>query len=357
MFEDRIYNFNAGPATLPNSMMQKAHSEFLNYHNLGYSVLEMNHRGTHFLRILEDTKSLLKELMHIPDEYEILFTHGGATFQFSAIPLNLLNENETAFYVISGHWSKKSFEEAKKFNPVSCFNPDENFYKIPKLSQPNQNAKYVYLTSNNTIYGTQYQTYPKFENQYLVCDMTSDILSRKLDVKEFGLIFAGAQKNLGPAGVCVVILKKELLNTKKRTMPVLMDYEVLINNNSLYNTPATYSIYLIKLVLEDLKGKGGVEVIEEENKKKAKLFYDFLDKSSLFYAPVEKNSRSTMNVIFFMKNNNLESKFLEQAEKEGLHSLKGYRTLGGFRASIYNAMPLSGVEKLVSFMSWFERKS
>ena len=359
MFNERIYNFSAGPAALSRSVLIKAQKELLNYSGLGYSVMEMNHRSSHFIKILEKTKFLFREIASISNDYEIFFSHGGSTLQYSAVPLNLLQERETADYVISGNWAKKAFQEAKKFNPVQCLNSseDKNFYELPEIPTPNPKAKYVYIVSNNTVYGTQYYKYPNFKDQYIVCDMTSDILSRGLNVKQFGLIFASTQKNLGIAGLCVIIIKKSILHSTHRIFPSLMNYSTLIENNSMLNTPPTYSIYLTQLVLEELKEKGNLDSIEIINKKKSQILYDYLDSSSLFECPIQKIDRSMMNIIFFIKDKNLEKKFLEESEKEGLTNLKGHRSVTGFRASIYNAMPVEGVQKLVEFIKNFEKKA
>ena len=357
---NQIFNFNAGPAMLPTAVMQKAQEEFLNYRNSGMSVMEMSHRGGHFQEILDRANTNLRTLLAIPDSYEVLFCSGGATAQFTSIPLNLLDENESAAYSLTGVWSVKAFQEAKKFYPnvVSIFDgKDSNFSTIPKLTDASipRESKYVYITSNNTIYGTRYTTLPKLSTP-LVADMTSDILSRKLDVSSYGVIFAGAQKNIGPSGLNICILRKDLLKERKSPIPIILDWKAIAKAGSLYNTPPTYSIYMAGLVFEWLLELGGISSIESINEKKAELLYRTLDESSFYQTFVPKENRSTMNVVFHLSNKESDSKFVDESEKFGLIGLKGYRDVGGMRASIYNAMPLEGIERLVSFLKDFEKK-
>ncbi len=345
---------------LPVEVMEKAREEFINYQNSGMSVMEMSHRGSHFGEIIESAESTLRQLLSIPDNYSVIFYPGGATFQFSAVPMNLLAENESADYAITGVWAKKAFQEANRFFPVkSIYDGEQDKYtSTPTLGDSliSNDAKYVYITSNNTIYGSRYKTFPVFKKAPLIADMTSDLLSRELNVENFGLIFAGAQKNIGPSGLTIVIVRNDLLEKKKREVPILLDYKVMAKNKSLYNTPPTFAIYMAKLVFDWCKEKGGIAKLEEVNEKKASILYDFIDSSKLYQAPVQVESRSAMNVVFHLKNKDLEKKFTEESEKNGLYGLPGHRDAGGFRASIYNAMPIEGVHELIHFMKNFENQ-
>jgi phosphoserine aminotransferase len=359
-FTSRIYNFNAGPAMLPTEVMEKAQGEFLNYQGSGMSVMEMSHRESHFQYILDESVASLRKLLSIPERFGVVFFPGGATLQFSAIPLNYLAEGESADFAQTGVWAVKALAEAQKFYPYvkSIFDgKPSGFMEIPELTDADvsDQAKYVYITSNNTIYGTRFGKIPKLKKAPLIADMTSELLSRKLDMNDFSVIFAGAQKNIGPSGLTIVIFDKDKLPTQKHPIPNLMNYALMEKNGSLYNTPPTYSIYIANLVFQWLLKKGGIEVMEKENEEKAQLLYQAIDASSLFTAPVPTKNRSTMNVVFKMKDASLDKSFLEGAESAGLAGLKGYRDVGGFRASIYNAMPRSGVETLVSYMKEFER--
>ncbi|MDV6236173.1 3-phosphoserine/phosphohydroxythreonine transaminase [Leptospira ellisii] len=359
-FQERIYNFGAGPAMLPNEVMEIAAAEFLNYKGSGMSLMEVSHREPLFEDVLQEAESLLRKLLNIGDGYSVAFFSGGATLHFSALPLNLLKEGESFDVAHTGIWTKKAWEEGLKFNGVNVIYDatSNNFTETPILTESDLSGKgnYLHITSNNTIYGSQYPEIPKIKSIPLVADMTSELLSRKIDINDFGVIFAGAQKNIGPSGLSVLIVRNDLIGISGRKIPVLMDYSVMIKNKSLYNTPATYSIYIAKLVFEWLDKLGGVSKMEAVNEEKAKLLYDFIDSSSLYNAPVEKRSRSRMNAVFLLKDKNLETKFLDEAEKNGLHGLGGHRLVGGFRASIYNSMSLAGVQKLVSFMKEFESK-
>ncbi|NCN10316.1 MAG: 3-phosphoserine/phosphohydroxythreonine transaminase [Leptospira sp.] len=357
---NQIFNFNAGPAMLPAPVMQIAQEEFLNYRNSGMSVMEMSHRGGYFQEILDRSLINIRKLLNIPDSYEVIFCSGGATAQFTSIPMNLLDENETAAYSLTGVWSNKAYQEAKRFYPnvVSIFDGKlSNFSEIPELTDLSipKNSKYAYITSNNTIYGTRYSRFPKLSIP-LIADMTSDILSRELDVSSFGVIFAGAQKNIGPSGLSICIIRKDLLHERKSAIPVILDWRVTAKAGSLYNTPPTYSIYMAGLVFEWLLEMGGLSSIEKINEKKASLVYNALDESEFYRTFVPQANRSIMNVVFHLKDSNLDSKFVEESEKYGLIGLKGYRDVGGMRASIYNAMPLEGVERLVSFLKDFEKR-
>lgn len=357
----RIFNFNPGPATLPLEVLEEVQRNTVDFNGIGMSFLEISHRSSEFEEILNTTKSLLRELMNIPEDYEILFLAGGASLQFAMVPMNLLEPGKRAAYIITGAWAEKALAEAKIIGEtvIAGSTKAENFRRIPTQDEINipEDASYVHITSNNTIFGTQWKTFPQTGDIPLVADMSSDILSRKIDVSQFGLIYAGAQKNLGPAGVTVVIIKKELANRVSKNVPVILRYTTHIENNSLYNTPPVYAIYVVKLVLEWTKKNGGVEKIEEINNQKADLLYKAIDSSNGFYrGTVDPDSRSKMNVIIRLENEELEKKFIQEAEAVGLYGLKGHRSVGGIRASIYNAFPLEGVEALVEFMEKFAKK-
>jgi phosphoserine aminotransferase len=361
-FTSRIYNFNAGPAMLPTEVMEKAQGEFLNYQGSGMSVMEMSHREAHFQNILDESIVALRNLLQIPERYGVVYFPGGATLQFSAIPLNYLAEGETADYAQTGVWAVKAYAEAQKFYPnvKSIFDgKPSGFTELPEITDDtiSANAKYVYITANNTIYGTRYGKLPRLTKTPLIADMTSELLSRKLNIEDFSVIFAGAQKNIGPSGLTIVIYDKEKLPTQKHPIPNLMNFALMEKSGSVYNTPPTYSIYIANLVFQWLLKKGGLEIIEKENEEKAKLLYDAIDASSLYTAPVPAKNRSVMNAVFRLKNTALDKAFLEGAESAGLCGLKGYRDVGGFRASIYNAMPKAGIEALISYMKEFERKA
>jgi phosphoserine aminotransferase len=356
-----IYNFNAGPAMLPVEVMRIAEQEFRNYQDSGMSIMEMSHRGKHFGEVLERAESNLRKLLSLHHDYEIGFFPGGATLQFSAIPMNLLAKKEQADYSLTGVWAVKAAKEAKAlgFEARTIYDGQKNgFLEVPELSEKDidPQSKYLYITSNNTIYGTRYAQFPKIRSVPLIADMTSDILSREINASDFGIIFAGAQKNIGPSGLTLVIARKDLLEWKKEPVPILLDYKVYLTNKSLYNTPPTYSIYIAGLVFDWCIQQGGLSAIEKQNEAKAKLLYDFLDQSQLFTAPVKGKNRSTMNVVFHLKDKSLEKKFVEESEKEGLIGLAGHRDAGGMRASIYNAMPIEGVRALIQFMKDFENR-
>lgn len=357
-----VYNFNAGPAMLPVEVMEKAKEEFLNYKGSGMSVMEVSHRGTHFLELLHTAEENLKSLLKVPSSHSIAFFPGGATLQFSAVPLNFLKSDESAAYSLTGVWSNKAFLEAKKlgYKVESVYDGKEYGYtQIPEYFHPDllKDKKYVYITSNNTIYGSRYPTFPDIGTLPYVADMTSELLSRPIHIKDFGYIFAGAQKNIGPSGLTIGIIRNDLLEIKKSNVPVLLDFKVYFENKSLYNTPPTFSIYIAGLVFEWCIRMGGLEVIEKRNEEKANLIYNFIDNSDYYKAPIHKNSRSPMNVVFLLNNPDLEKKFNLDAEKEGLYGLAGHRDVGGLRASIYNAMPIEGVQKLIDFMKYFKDKN
>lgn len=356
----RKFNFNPGPATLPLEALEELQKNVVDYNSIGMSVLEISHRSKEFEGILSTTKSLFRELMAIPEDYEILFLGGGASLQFAMVPMNFLNPGEKADYIITGSWSKKALKEAQLLGQVviAATTEDEKFRRIPKPEEINlsKDAAYVHLTSNNTIFGTQWSTFPETNGIPLIADMSSDILSRKVEVKKFGLIYAGAQKNLGPSGVTVVVIKKDLAERCRETVPTMLRYKTHIEENSLYNTPPVFAIYVVKLVLEWVKRKGGVEEVEKINHKKGGLLYQAIDESSGFYrSTVDTDSRSLMNVTFRLPDEDLEQRFIQEAAALGLHGLKGHRSVGGVRASIYNAFPVEGVERLVDFMEKFAK--
>ena len=359
----RVYNFSAGPSMLPQAVLEKAASEMLDYQGSGQSVMEMSHRSKTYQAIIDEAEALLREVLNIPDNYKVLFLQGGGSTQFAMIPLNL-KKNGKADYVITGQWAKKAAAEAKKFLDVNVVasSADTTFTYIPKLDPAtfSKDADYFYICLNNTIYGTHYspEQLPDTGDIPLVTDASSCILSEPMDVSKFGLIFAGAQKNMGPAGVTVVIIREDLIGEVPDTVPTMLSYKIHADNGSMYNTPPCYSIYMVKLVLEWLKNDiGGVEKMHEINQAKAAKLYDFLDNSKLFKGTVEKDSRSLMNVPFVTGDKDLDAKFVAEAAKAGLVNLKGHRTVGGMRASIYNAMPMEGVDALIDFMKKFEAEN
>ncbi len=357
---DRVYNFSAGPSMLPIEVLEKAQKEFVCYGNSGMSVMEMSHRSKDFEDIIFGAEKDLRELMDIPENYSVLFLQGGGSTQFAMIPLNLMNKNNKADFVKTGQWSKKAISEAQKYGTVNVVasSEDKTFSYIPKLdsSKFDTEADYFYMTLNNTIYGTHIpdSKIPDTGNVPKVGDMSSNILAERYDISKFGLIFAGAQKNLGPAGVTVVIIKNDLVGNAMDITPTMLRYDTHIKEKSLYNTPPTYSIYFAGLVFKWVKQMGGIDAMEKINKEKAALLYDFIDNSKLFKGTVDIESRSLMNVPFILPNDELNSKFIAEAKSKGFVNLKGHRTVGGMRASIYNAMPVEGIKKLVEFMGKFE---
>ncbi len=356
-----IYNFSAGPAVLPQAVLHQAQAELPDWHGSGMSVMEMSHRGKEFMGIAADAEKDLRELMGIPTNYKVLFLQGGASQQFAMVPLNLLRGKLWADYVNTGEWSKKAISEAKKFSYVNVVanNADKNFTYVPTFDswKLDKNAAYLHYTPNETIGGVEFNWLPQPPSDVpLVADMSSNILSRAVDVSKFGLIYAGAQKNIGPAGLTIVIVRDDLLGHAPSGLPAMLDYKIHADNDSMYNTPPTYGIYMAGLVFQWLKKNGGIAVMEKTNIAKAKLLYDAIDASSGFYAcPVNKADRSRMNVPFTLQDSALDSDFLKQADASGLLQLKGHRSVGGMRASIYNAMPLAGVQSLVNFMNNFAR--
>ena len=358
---ERVFNFSAGPAMIAKSVLEKARDELVSYPGKGMSVMEMSHRSAMYVDIFNETKALLQKLMNIPEEYEILFLQGGATLQFSAVPLNLLTGSGKADYVDSGNFAHLAMEEAKRYGTVKMVasSREENYTYVPDADQIqwNADADYAYITTNNTIYGTRYTKIPDTGKVPLVADMSSNILSEPMDVSKFGVIFAGAQKNIGPAGLCIVIVRKDLLGRENPLCPKLMSWAQEVKNDSMLNTPNTYGIYMAKLGFEWLLSLGGVEAIYRQNVEKAALLYDALDQSKLFKAPARKDCRSLMNVTFVTGDADKDAAFVKYASQNGLVNLKGHRNVGGMRASIYNAMPVEGVQKLVEVMKAFEKEN
>ncbi|GAB2568958.1 3-phosphoserine/phosphohydroxythreonine transaminase [Gracilibacillus alcaliphilus] len=356
---DRVYNFSAGPSMLPLAVLEKAQTELTNYKGSGMSVMEISHRSGLFTDIITEAENLLRELMQIPDNYKVLFVQGGASQQFAAIPLNL-HKNGKADYVNTGSWSKKAIKEAKKYLEVNeiASSADQNFTYIPAITPDmiDPEADYVHITTNNTIEGTAFRDIPDTGSVPLVADMSSNILSEEIEVSKFGLIYAGAQKNIGPAGLTVVIIRDDLIGHASRACPTMLDYQTHSESGSLYNTPSTYAIYIAKLVFEWLKELGGIKQLQTRNEKKAATLYDYIAQSDFYDSPVEETSRSIMNIPFVIPNHDLDAEFVKEAKEAGLETLKGHRSVGGMRASIYNAMPLDGVEALVSFMDRFAQK-
>lgn len=355
----RVYNFSAGPSTLPVSVLKQAADEMLDYQGSGQSVMEMSHRSKVFDKIIKDAEALMRELYNIPDNYKVLFLQGGASAQFSAIPLNFMNKNKKADYIITGQWAKKAFEEAQKYGDVvaAASSADKTFSYIPKTTEKDfrPDADYVYICMNNTIYGTVYHELPDVADRTLIADVSSCALSEPLDISKFGMVYFGAQKNVAPAGLVVAIIREDLLGNARDITPVMMDYKVQADADSLYNTPPCWTIYICKLVLEWIKNEvGGLDKMKERNEKKAKILYDFLDNSNMFKGTVVLEDRSLMNVPFVTGDKELDAKFIKEAEEAGFINLKGHRSVGGMRASIYNAMEIEGVEKLVEFMKKFE---
>lgn len=357
---NRVYNFSAGPSVLPLEVLKKAQEELVSYGDSGMSVMEMSHRSKTYEAIISGAEAALRRVMQIPDNYKVLFLQGGASSQFAMIPLNLMKKGKIDL-VLTGMWAKKARDEAQKYGEVNVVasSEDKTFSYIPELdsSKFNPDADYFYICENNTIYGTKFPTLPETGNVPLVADLSSCILSEPVDVSKYGLIFAGAQKNMGPAGLTVVIIREDLLGYSKDFTPTMFKYDIHVKNNSMYNTPPTFAIYMCKLVLEWVESIGGLEKMGEINRKKAKLIYDFLDSSEMFNATVEGSSRSIMNIPFVTGNADLDAKFVSEAAAAGFVNLKGHRTVGGMRASIYNAMPVEGVEKLVAFMKDFEKNN
>ncbi len=358
---ERVYNFSAGPAVLPEEVLKEAAAEMLNYNGTGMSVMEMSHRSKAYEAIIQTAEQDLRDLLQVPDNYKILFLQGGASQQFAMIPMNLM-KNKVADYIITGQWAKKAYAEAKIYGTANAVasSADQTFSYIPDCSDLpiSENADYVYICENNTIYGTKFKQLPNTKGKTLVADVSSCFLSEPADITKYGIMYGGVQKNIGPAGVVIVIIREDLIteDTLPGT-PTMLKYKIHADNASLYNTPPAYGIYICGKVFQWLKRMGGLEAMKAKNEEKAKLLYDFLDESRLFTGTVRKEDRSLMNVPFITGNEELDAKFVKEAKAAGLENLKGHRTVGGMRASIYNAMPKAGVEKLVEFMSDFEKKN
>ncbi|MBQ8393059.1 MAG: 3-phosphoserine/phosphohydroxythreonine transaminase [Clostridia bacterium] len=358
---ERVYNFSAGPSMLPIEVLNRAANEMLCYGDSGMSVMEMSHRSPVYDEIIKDAERLLRKIMNIPDNYKVLFLQGGASTQFAAVPLNLMNKNKKADYVVSGQFSNKAYKEAQKYGDVvvAASSKEANFSYIPKFDKSNirPDADYVHVCFNNTIYGTKFPYIPDTGDIPLVADMSSCIISEPIDVNKFGVIYAGAQKNMAPAGLTIVIIREDLMGNAREDIPTMLDYKTMADNDSMYNTPPCYCIYIAKLVYEWIDSLGGLEKMKEMNEKKAKVLYDYLDSQDYYIAPVQKDSRSLMNVTFVTGDADLDKKFASEAGKAGLKNLKGHRSVGGMRASIYNAMPYDGVVALVEFMKKFAEEN
>jgi len=357
----RVYNFSAGPAVLPEEVLQEAADEMLDYRGTGMSVMEMSHRSKAYDTIIKEAEADLRELMNIPDNYKVLFLQGGASQQFAMIPMNLM-KNRVADYIVTGQWAKKAYQEASLYGKANkiASSEDKTFSYIPDCSDLpiSEDADYVYICENNTIYGTKFKTLPNTKGKPLVADVSSCFLSEPVDVTKYGVIYGGVQKNIGPAGVVIVIIREDLITEDVLPgTPTMLRYKIHADADSLYNTPPAYGIYICGKVFKWLKKMGGLEAMKERNVKKAKILYDYLDESKLFKGTVRKEDRSLMNVPFITGNEELDAKFVKEAKEAGFENLKGHRTVGGMRASIYNAMPIEGVEKLVEFMKKFEAEN
>lgn len=358
---NRVYNFSAGPAVLPEEVLREAAAEMLDYEGTGMSVMEMSHRSSAFQKIIDTAEQDLRDLMAIPDNYKVLFLQGGASQQFAAIPMNLM-KNKVADYIVTGQWAKKASQEAMKYGKVNIVasSADQTFSYIPDCSDLpiSEDADYVYICENNTIYGTKFHELPNTKGKTLVADVSSCFLSEPVDVTKYGLIYGGVQKNIGPAGVVIVIIREDLITDDVLDgTPTMLKYKTHADAGSLYNTPPAYGIYICGKVFQWLKKQGGLAAMKEHNEKKAKILYDYLDQSHLFKGTVEKKDRSLMNVPFVTGDADLDAKFVKEAKAAGLENLKGHRSVGGMRASIYNAMPIEGVEALVAFMKKFEEEN
>jgi phosphoserine aminotransferase len=354
----RVFNFSAGPSVLPEAVLETARQDMLDYRGTGMSVMEMSHRSAAFSGIIEEAETRLRNIMNIPTRYKVLFLQGGASTQFAMIPLNLFQNHKKADFIITGSWSKKAAAEARRYGDANIVasSEDRNFSYIPELSGMtfSSDADYVHITTNNTIYGTAFHALPETGDIPLVADMSSNILSEQYDVSRFGIIYAGAQKNIGPAGLTIVIIREDLIGSALDITPTMLNYATHAEKNSLFNTPPCYSIYMAGLTFSWIQEQGGISAMEKRNREKAAILYDMLDNSKLFKATAEKESRSLMNITFTLPNEELTATCLKEAEGEGLVTLKGHRSVGGLRASIYNAMPREGVEKLTQLLKRFE---
>lgn len=361
MYNDRIYNFSAGPSMLPLEVLEQAASEMTNYNGSGMSVAEMSHRSKVFQAIFDQTITDFSRIMDVPEGYKVLFLQGGATLQFAMAPMNLIKKTGKADYAITGNFSNNAYKEALKYGEINIAanSKDKNHTYIPAQSdiKISPDASYFYYCSNNTVYGTEWSYVPETGDVSIVCDMSSNILSKPVDISKYGILFAGAQKNMAPAGVTVVIVKEDILGYEMDLTPTMMSYQKMIDKDSMYNTPPCFNIYMLGLVLKWLDKQGGVKGMEEIKSNKASIIYNFLDDSEMFSACAEKGSRSDMNVTFVTGDPDLDAKFIKEAGDSGFANLKGHRSVGGMRASIYNAMPVAGVEKLVEFMKAFEVKN
>ena len=358
---NRAYNFSAGPSMLPLDVIQKVAAELENYEGCGESVMEMSHRSATFKKILADAEANLRDIMNIPDNYKVLFLQGGATLQFSMVPMNLLRNSKKADYIVGGSWAEKAAKEAKKFGDIKVVasSKEDTFSYIPKVTkdQIRPDADYVHITYNNTIYGTHYNEAVDFGDIPVVADMSSCILSEEVDVSKFGLIYAGAQKNIGPAGVTLVIIREDLLGHAPENTPVYLDYNIHAEKDSAYNTPPCFAIYVAGEVFKKIKNEGGIAPLHEKNVRKAEKLYDYIEASDFYKSPVAKEDRSLMNVVFVTGDEALDKKFVAEAKEQNMHNLGGHRSIGGMRASIYNAMPEEGVDKLIEFMKEFAKNN
>lgn len=358
---DRVYNFSAGPSMLPEKVLEQVRDDLLNYKGTGESVMEMSHRSKEYMAIIEAAEADLRELMGIPDNYKVLFIQGGATTQFSMVPLNLMRNSHKADYVVTGSWAKKAAKEAKKFGDIriAASSEEDTFTYIPELNKDDfrADADYVHICFNNTIYGSHYPYIPETGDAPLVADMSSCILSEKVDVEKFGLIYAGVQKNIAPAGCSIVIVREDLLGNAPENCPVYLDYQTHADNDSMYNTPPCFTIYVAGEVFKYLKSIGGIDAMHELDVRKAEKLYSYIDASDLYKAPVREKDRSLMNVVFVTGDEALDKKFVAEAREAGMINLNGHRSIGGMRASIYNAMPEEGVDKLIEFMQKFEQEN
>lgn len=357
----RVYNFSAGPAILPEEVLREAQAEMMDYRGTGMSVMEMSHRSKTFEAIIQEAEKDLRELMNIPEKYKVLFLQGGASLQFAMIPMNLMR-NKVADYIVTGQWAKKAWQEAQKYGKANkiASSEDRNYSYIPDCSDLpiSEDADYVYICENNTIYGTKFQELPNTKGKDLVADVSSCFLSEPVDVSKYAVLYGGVQKNIGPAGMVIAVIREDLITDEALLeTPTMMKYKTHADAGSMYNTPNCYCIYMCGKVFKWLKRRGGLEAMKEYNEKKAKILYDFLDSSRLFHGTVEKEYRSLMNVPFVTGNSELDAKFIQEAKEAGFENLKGHRTVGGMRASIYNAMPIEGVEALTAFMKKFEKEN
>ena len=357
----RVYNFSAGPAVLPEEVLKEVAEEMMDYRGCGMSVMEMSHRSKMFDDIIQETEKDLRDLMHIPDNYKVLFLHGGASQQFAMIPMNLM-KNRVADYIVTGQWAKKAWQEAQKYGKANkiASSEDKTFSYIPDCSDLpiSEDADYVYICENNTIYGTKYKELPNTKGKLLVSDVSSCFLSEPIDVTKYGIVYGGVQKNIGPAGMVIAIIREDLITEDVLPgTPTMLTYKTHADAGSMYNTPNCFCIYVCGKVFKWLKKMGGLEAMKEHNEKKAAILYDFLDQSEMFHGTVEKKDRSLMNVPFVTGNKELDAKFVKESQAAGFENLKGHRTVGGMRASIYNAMPIEGVEALVAFMKKFEEEN